>query len=1309
MVFDAIQARTLFITGDDVAIPATVCLGIATKLLITLLEAREKREYLRQPFSSYPPETIANTFNRTFLWWLNRTFVTGFRKLMTHDDLDSTSSDLRSRVLAQKLQTSWESRCTLGSQAVPPSRWMLPLASFSCFRSEVLLVIPARLFLIGFNYAQPFLFARAIKLLADPTNVMTENYGYGLIAATGIIYVGIALATVRYQQSMFKTLTMFRGAMVSLVFDHSIALSDHMNADNAAISHMSTDIDALSRSLVEINEFWARLIEVGLGIGLLASQIGGVAVVPIVLVGVSTYCQRFVSSTIGAKRKAWSGEVQKRIGITATILGSMKSVKIMGLGSVVEHLIQSACLAELRASRGFMWLILAMNFVAVIPATWAPTITFIVYAIQATVRHTESLGIAQAFTSLALLTLVTTPASKLLTVLPQSAAAMGCFERLQKFLLLQVASDRAIARYGIERDSSLPIASSHPSEVELQTFIAKADTEQAVITVEDLTVCPTTTSPPAISHASFRIERASVTALLGPTGSGKTTLLRALLGELRVESGLISPLRGPVAYCAQTPWLVNLSVRSNICGPFARDTAIHETWYEEVLHACCLDSDLSIFPQGDSTQVGSKGFTLSGGQRHRVALARAVYSRQRTLILDDAMSAVDQNTAQLMLARLLGPKGLLRKSQSTVLIATHSMAVLPFTDMVLRLDTSGELTTSHNTPTFKIESFATIADYTKPLTDPDSSSSPEKSKARPTGSSDDDRKALSTNMGDTSIYRFYFGSIGLTWFIAFIVTTIAGTFCSHFSQVWLQFWTSNGGTHLSLYLPVFVVLALLTNIFTNLNMWIMFLNIMPRSVAHLHSTLLKTTLIAPLSFFASTDTGNILNRFSQDISLTSMTLPTSLLSSGIALFDSLAQAALISLGSAYMAITIPFVLLAIYLIQAVYLRTSRQIRFMDLEAKAPVYSHFLEVGEGVATIRAFGWQEAAKERNADLLDASQTPYYLMYCIQRWLQLVLDLLVAVMAVVVMALAVSLRSSTSAGLLGVALNNILGFNQSLGRFVREWTNLETSLAAISRVKEFSETTGSERDCDHTNPASPSWPWSGSIVLSNVSASYTADDSRLILSDISFEIAAGQKIGICGRTGSGKSSLLLTFLRLLELTSGSITIDGQNIANISLQKLRSSITTVAQDPLLLPMSIRQNLDLRSTAADESIIAALRKVCLWDLVSERGGLDAILSKDSVSQGQLQLLALARALLQTTKILLLDEATSNLDAETDQIMQKVIQDEFASCTVIAIAHRLDTISEFDKIAVLDHGRLVAFDYPDAILRRRDCDMLLEA
>ena len=254
-----------------------------------------------------------------------------------------------------------------------------------------------------------------------------------------------------------------------------------------------------------------------------------------------------------------------------------------------------------------------------IPTTWAPTITFIVYAIQATIRNTESLGIAQAFTSLALLILIAAPASKLLTVLPQFAAAMGCFERLQAFLLLPVVIDLS-ASEDDEFDNKNPstISSRQPPEFEMQTFRPMTDVEPAVITVTDATIRPTATAPAVLSDASFRVMKASITALLGPTGSGKTTLLRTILGELGPDSGDVSTLSGPIAYCAQTPWMVNRSIRSNVCGPFARDTYVVESWYNRVLHACCLDTDISTFPHGDSTQVGSKGFSLSGGQKQRI-------------------------------------------------------------------------------------------------------------------------------------------------------------------------------------------------------------------------------------------------------------------------------------------------------------------------------------------------------------------------------------------------------------------------------------------------------------------------------------------------------------------------------------------------------------------------------------------------------------------------------------------------------------------------------------------------------------------
>lgn len=397
------------------------------------------------------------------------------------------------------------------------------------------------------------------------------------------------------------------------------------------------------------------------------------------------------------------------------------------------------------------------------------------------------------------------------------------------------------------------------------------------------------------------------------------------------------------------------------------------------------------------------------------------------------------------------------------------------------------------------------------------------------------------------------------------------------------------------------------------------------------------------------------------------------------LFDSLAQVALICTGSTYMAITIPFILLAVYCIQRVYLKTSRQLRFMDLEAKAPIFTHFLEFGEGVATIRAFGWEEQVKAANARLIDASQSPYYLMYCIQRWLQLVLDLLVAAVAVILVALAVSLRATSTAGLLGVALDNVLSFNQFLTRLIREWTNLETSLSAISRIENFSSSTPSDPepppiDCQ---TVSDSWPHPGAISFSNVSASYSSSNSDAlpILEDISFTLKPGEKLGLCGRTGSGKSSLLLTILRLLPTGKGSIVIDGVDIATIPSSVLRSRLTTIPQDAFLIPGTLRKNLDITCSLSDIELISALQKVQLWKVLEERGGLQIEVKVGSLSQGQMQLLSLARATLKKGKVLLLDEATSDLDGETDQLVQRVLREEFRGCTVIAIAHRVSAFS----------------------------------
>lgn len=370
---------------------------------------------------------------------------------------------------------------------------------------------------------------------------------------------------------------------------------------------------------------------------------------------------------------------------------------------------------------------------------------------------------------------------------------------------------------------------------------------------------------------------------------------------------------------------------------------------------------------------------------------------------------------------------------------------------------------------------------------------------------------------------------------------------------------------------------------------------------------------------------------------------------------------LIGVGTVYAAISFPVVLISLYLIQKVYLRTSRQLRLLDLETKAPLYSLFEESLSGLTSIRAFGWHNSLSEKNHMLLDRSQRPFYLLFAVQRWLTLVLDLLVAAVAVLLMVLIVQLRGTIAAGGVGLALLNIIQFSQNVKLLVTFWTNLETHIGSVARIKSFTENTPPEdiNDDDKTLPP-PDWPSAGGIEFTNLTATYAAPhkdsttgdgesspDKDLVLNNVSLSIKPGEKIGIVGRTGSGKTSLIMTLFRILDLQSGNISIDGVDIASLPRQEIRSKIVGVPQHPFLLKGSVRLNADPLAGSdtpdpyRDSEIRHALSAVQLLEIVDRHGGLDADVDDLNLSSGQRQLFCLARAILRRGNILVLDEATS--------------------------------------------------------------------
>ncbi|GMG41307.1 unnamed protein product [Aspergillus oryzae var. brunneus] len=386
--------------------------------------------------------------------------------------------------------------------------------------------------------------------------------------------------------------------------------------------------------------------------------------------------------------------------------------------------------------------------------------------------------------------------------------------------------------------------------------------------------------------------------------------------------------------------------------------------------------------------------------------------------------------------------------------------------------------------------------------------------------------------------------------------------------------------------------------------------------------------------------------------------------------------------SKYAAISFPAVILAVYGIQKVYLRTSRQLRFLDLEAKAPLYSHFADCLGGLVTLRAFGWQQAMEERNHELLDYSQRPFYLLYAIQRWLTLTLDLVVAGIAVLLIVLVVVLRGSMSAGYVGVALLNVILFSQSIKLLVTFWTNLETHIGSILRVKMFSENVPSENLPTENDSLPPDWPSQGNIVFDSVSAEYSRGKSGDMRQDWKVRLIAylsGTALLLIF-FGSGKTSLLMSVFRMVELSSGGIQIDGVDISKVPRQEVRSRINGVAQSPLLIRGSVRENIDPTGCHTDKSIMEALRAVQLFSKVQENGGLGTEVDELFLSHGQKQLFCLARAILRQGNILVLDEATSS------------------NHTILTVAHKLETILDYDKIIVLDAGRIVESGSPYALL-----------
>ncbi|KUJ13347.1 putative multidrug resistance protein [Mollisia scopiformis] len=1277
-------------TSKDIITTATALYAAALgmKILLLILESTSKASFLRPPFNQLSPESTAGIFNQLLFWWVNPVLMQGYQNILVIEDLPNLNDALGTAHVRDAMQQSWDTR------PQPDNKWTLLLTILRCLRWPLSAVIIPHLCLIGFKFSSPSLISSAIRYVNEPaTEISDQNTGQVLIIAAILIYTGIALCTASYKYLLNRVSTMLRGGMVSLIYNHSLLLQDGKTVDSAPVTLMSTDVDTVADAITNVHEIWGQVVEVVIGFSLLTVKLGWASLVPFVIVLISYKITGPVATEIRARQKVYMAATQKRVAMTSSMLGTIKVLKMMGLSDTVQDSLQSQRLLEIQLQKRFRWVFVALNLIGNGVPIITPAATFIVYAIVATIRGSDPLDTNLAFTSMAIISLASLPAARLITIVPGLAAALACLDRIQTFLLDPSRDDE---RFVVEKSQGPNKAiyrddSSSPSQEPL------IDIEPS-LSIDQFTVKPSPEAQAALVDINIEVESSTVTMIAGPVGSGKTTLLKAILGELPF-TGNITISTGHIAYCAQTPWMQNGSIRQNITG-FSNALEIDEHWFRTVAHACALDEDMSLLPDGADTLIGSRGVTLSGGQKHRVALARAVYQRFEIVLLDDVLSALDSNTEAQVVSRLLTPTGLFRKLGTTIVLATHSTHHFHLADQIVVLGSGGRVAERGTYDALRseegyigsllLESAKTSEQSSPPQTDAITKTL---QSSTPPVFVDQTRKT-----GDMAVYAYWFKNTNPWNIVSFLLSAACYSGFKSFSQFWLKWWAEDG-THMGRYASVYATLSIVTLLFESITIAWVLLRIGPQVSEKLHHTLLGVVMRAPISFFATVDTGVTLSRFSQDMNLIDRILPGSAMNIGIRVFRLIAQGFLLFSAQAYMTTTIPVCIIAVYILQRVYLSTSRQVRLLGLESRAPLYSQFMETLEGLATIRAFGWEHRLVATNTERLDVSQRPYYLMFCIQRWLNLVLDLLVAGLAVLVITLAVKLRSTTTGGQVGIALNAVMNFNQLLLRLVENWTQVETSLGAISRLKNFEIEVVSEDKPEENVIPPESWPESGAIEFRNVCASYGS--SILALRDVSMKILPGQKVGICGRTGSGKSSLLSTLLRFLDLDSGTIIIDGYDTRFVPRNLIRTRLTAIPQDPFIMNSSIRANIDHSLLIPDTQLIATLEKVDLWSVIEARGGLDAVATAQPLSQGQQQLFCLARAMLSKTSILILDEATSSVDMETEKKIRKVVEEEFQGRTVITVAHRIEAILDGDIVAVLDAGQLVEFGSPEALLQNK--------
>ncbi|KAF8845471.1 hypothetical protein BDN67DRAFT_993677 [Paxillus ammoniavirescens] len=814
-------------------------------------------------------------------------------------------------------------------------------------------------------------------------------------------------------------------------------------------------------------------------------------------------------------------------------------------------------------------------------------------------------------------------------------------------------------------------------------------------------------------------KRGCINLIVGPTGAGKTSMLMALLGEMHFmpsspTSWFNLPRKGGVAYAAQESWVQNETIKANILFGAPYDKAR----YEKVIYQCALKRDLELFEAGDQTEVGEKGLTLSGGQKARVTLARAVYSSAEILLLDDVLAALDVHTAKWIVDKCFN--GDLIKNR-TVILVTHNVAMASsVAEYVVSLNSNGRIVSEGNIS----EAIATDKKLAAEIAKEQEILKKEEEivdKAEPTIEAKDKTKGKADGKlvmaeeileGHVSwpAFKLYLASVGgghttLFWFgfLFFMMTSEIATIV----QTWfLGYWSSQyelrapSEVDVKYYLTLYGGLLFLPTILYSPGFALWYYGAL-RASRSIHKKLVDAILGTTLRWLDTTPTSRVITRCTQDIRAIDGPFAQEIswvieltLALGFRLL------AVVSLTPAFL---FPGALVGVVggWVGRIYMKAQLSIKREMSNAKAPVLGHFSAAIAGLTSIRAYGAQKAFQEQSLDRIDRYSKSARMFYNLNRWVCIRIDFVGSLFTTALAAYLVY-GSTRDAANIGFSLNMAVGFSSMILFWVRILNQVEVDGNSIERINSYINIEQEPKATEGGQPPAY-WPASGDLIIENLSARYSSDGPK-VLHDLNCKIESGERVGIVGRTGSGKSSLTLSLLRCIPI-EGTVYFDGIPTSAVNLDVLRSNVTIIPQIPELLSGTLRQNLDPFDQYDDATLNDALRSAGLFSVQDEtdesRLTLDSAIASGggNLSVGQRQILALARAMVRGSKLLILDEATSAIDYKTDTAIQSSLRHEMHNVTQIIIAHRLQSIIDADKIMVLDAGRIAEFGSPQKLLQ----------